>query len=369
MRLHYANTASLATSAAAHLNAHSAARAAPNAPVGAARGRDRHGDQHPGPALCGSGSEARLSMGRVDEAFRSTVAPNALQDGSWELWTLGSLYLLLAVGIGHEFASAARRVGSVRAACATFRGLFFLLAGVLMLLRMLTFWLPIGHEMFWILFVTQYVPYFFQFATYSLVSVFLAKVLLLISGSEPVIAQRLYPGYGASLALLWSIGVVASMLVTALWTPHVRGYGRYVASYGFLVYAMLAALQGVYGVRTRRLLNSVTIGHRRRRRVRLFVVTASVFFALFILISVYNLTYALGINPAHEAFVEWHQSHLPRYWAYLFVLHTVAEVAPVAALLLAFRVLVPPSRDRTPLVNGDGFGSTKETTRLLQRDY
>eukprot|EP00039_Didymoeca_costata_P024052 m.9089 g.9089 ORF g.9089 m.9089 type:complete len:340 (-) comp4007_c0_seq1:2034-3053(-) len=280
---------------------------------------------------------------------------------SWQLWILVVSYFFIAI--------ASMILARKHKQKLSFRHMFLYLQSFLCVLRTVIFTVRFKGEeehMFPTLLVTETLPIFIQFVIFSLLIVFLIKVLLAMQEKSHLTYRLLYPGYVVLIAILGVTSVLFAYI-----TNKKRNEDKFdgeEAYYGAIAFGVLSLCISVTGWKTHRTLMKIVLSEARQRQIVGVSYVVAMYSFVFLLRTVWNATSIFDQNWFQNKLYEYQQLHMQEdYYIGLLIFYMVFEVMPMIFLLRCFWVWLRPRPETASRYNSHSrMGSRGMDEPLLQ---
>jgi hypothetical protein len=327
---------------------------------------------------------------RTSTSTGSYMIPSAWRSGSWQLWLTSMLYILVGIISLLGFISSLR-VSSESGTYyrASFLGVstcFLLVRGILVLV----YYDNWSNHMFWLYFLSLFLPVFLQFWTFSLLVLFVIRCLYVIANRDTYVRKCIYPMYHAMQFTLFTVCIITSLVFAHQFQDHHHhpnsgnvgsgnvgsgGAGANVgaganldldvnlgvnvgaggnndptdtdstwdkkpALYVSFLYGLLAIVGTYYAYRSYNLLAlTASSSVARRETLRKFVYLIPLFILIFFARFMWNLLYYVGHNPVQDTIGGWikDDDRTSFDWAFL-IFYLIFEIIPTAVIVYVFTI-------------------------------
>jgi len=298
----------------------------------------------------------------MDDANNSSVlplpiselmCPTAIGTGAWQLYLSSMSYIILGLFAAFELL----RCWMSGSSPWSFRTCFFGLCAAFALERGFLNLTPLGPwSPFLMLFFVLLLPIYLQCVTFSLLIVFLARVMLVLKQRGEYVNTYLYPCYAALLIIFFLLNVGYAVVAAAKWRAdlNVAFFDQNLSIFWFVEFSIILVTGGFSAVQTLRILHGALLDKAKRRRVKLLFALALALFALFFMRVTWDVLYFANVNPIQEAVGKWIVS--PKavdkeyYYDTYLIFYSLTEIIPTLAVILVIRSALPP-RSRQLSIN------------------
>eukprot|EP00455_Lapot_gusevi_P017661 TRINITY_DN19505_c0_g1_i4.p1 TRINITY_DN19505_c0_g1~~TRINITY_DN19505_c0_g1_i4.p1 ORF type:complete len:369 (+),score=69.58 TRINITY_DN19505_c0_g1_i4:116-1222(+) len=281
----------------------------------------------------------------------SFVVPSALQNNAWQIWLaclgylLTSFFALLEAWRAYSRKQTPRSYRFMLLICSF---LFCFLRGMFSLIFIPTW----EQHMFFLYLVSYFLPLYLQYWIFSLLVLFVIKLVLVMHGQESHLQSRLYPTFALiQLSLLLSC-VVASYVLSQKWSEkpvetRLAQWDQEASIFNMVVYSLLTVLGGYYCYRGYTILSPLALlpdspSLHRNYRIR-YLVIILLFFTIFACRTLWCILYYTDVNPLMSMISGWiRESNKDSFNTAYLLFYSVFEIFPTLLVVLAFRT--PASR-------------------------
>eukprot|EP00051_Salpingoeca_urceolata_P007224 m.95744 g.95744 ORF g.95744 m.95744 type:complete len:369 (-) comp15162_c1_seq1:47-1153(-) len=274
------------------------------------------------------------------------------------LWTLNALYVALALlCVRVVFHDPHPRLSSFR-------------AGVLWLLcfgscfRVFTYTVKLRWTHFHLMLWMYAFPIFLQYLTFSLLTLFLIKCLMMMQNRAQSLRRVVYPAY-----VCLSLSIFGACVGFSWWSgeEHLEDHGvdYRISFFSTIVFTMLTLGFGIIGYKTHALLLRIIVSDHLRRKVVGISWLCVMYFGVNCFRMLYAILYMVKTNPIQNLAnkLQKHKSPTAYYWLMLSF-YLVVEILPGLVTVLKFWRWVPKTGSEAVGVNM-GVGDRRSERRPL----
>jgi hypothetical protein len=194
------------------------------------------------------------------------------------------------------------------------------------------------------IYLSAILPRYFQFMTYTLLLLYLARGLILLHGNEKLLSRVLYPTYVFSMTIFTTLSVVLSIATGRII--------RFLIWYDFIG-GLVVALIGIIGSLLYWRLRAMSLSAHKKKKFTITIVCIGTYYFLNAVRVLFNILIILHLNPVEDAFKHSHTAQSNTFYTIFLALNFLSRSLPALIIIFCVRIMThfKPRDERISLIH------------------